>query len=123
MNLLSKTQTEQHLLRLEKFTVKTNQLISATISNINNGYSYLWNLPDVELQDVLQNLLDNGKLVQLFENHYLAATSLNAIQDGTGASGGRALAIAGREFTVTDGVVAVIPLPEPEPEHQILPEE
>lgn len=114
MNLIQKTSTTEHLLKLEKISAKTNQLVNAAIMSLNDGYKYLWSLPDDQLQSVLQALLDNGKLVELFETHYFAATSLNGIQDASGVSGNRAIAVAGREFTVDNGTVTVIPLPEQE---------
>ena len=69
------------------------------------------------LEDVLQELLNTGKLQELFVNHYTTATGLNGIQDATGYSGVRAMAVAGREFVIDEnGKVTLVPLPIPEPE-------
>ena len=122
MQLINKTTTTQHLLTIEKQASKINNLVSATIAALNNSYKYLWGLPDAELQAVLQELLNTGKLEELFVNHYTAATSLNTIQDNTGASGARAIAVAGREFEIDEfGTLTVVPLPEPEPIIEELP--
>jgi hypothetical protein len=121
MNLLNKTTTDRHILQIERYVQKTNRLISAAISSLNSGHSYLWSLPDDELLSVLQSLHDSGNLVGLFTNHYLTATSLNTIQDNTGASGVRAIAVAGRNVEIVDGTVSFVAPPEPEeqPEEDI----
>ena len=114
MKLLQTTTTENHLLKIEQHVQKTNRMINAAINSLNEGYNYLWGLPDNELQDVLQTLLNAGKLQALFENHYITATSLNTIQDNTGAGGARAIAVAGREFEIDEfGTLTIVPLPEP----------
>ena len=115
MNLLNKTTTQTHILQLEKFADTENRAIAAAISVLNNSYHYLWSLPDNELVDVLQELLNTGKLQSLFENHYVTAINLNAIQDNTEYSGPRAIAVAGREFEVSpEGIVSLVYPPEPE---------
>lgn len=114
MNLLNKTTTDRHILQIERYVQKTNRLISAAICSLNSGHSYLWSLSDEELLDVLQSLHNSGNLVGLFTNHYLTATSLNTIQDNTGAGGVRAIAVAGRDVQIVDGVVSLVAVPDPE---------
>jgi len=117
MNLLNKTTTQSHILKLEKFAETENRAIAAAISVLNSSYRYLWGMPDDELQAVLQELLNTGKLQDLFMNHYVAATSLNTIQDSSSYHGDRAIAVAGREFEVSEeGIVTVVPIFVPEEE-------
>jgi hypothetical protein len=122
MKLLNTTTTERHLLKIEQCIKKTNRLVAASIAALNEGYYYLWSLPDEELQEVLQTLLDNGKLQELFTNHYLTAVSLNEIQDRTDAYGGRAIAAAGREFIIEDGQIVLIISETPEIEEDDEPD-
>ncbi len=116
MKLLQSDKTTEHILKIQEYAETTNRAINAAIVALNNAYNYSWNLPDDELRDVLQMLLDNGKLQELFQNHYITATALNTIQNSTGYIGDRAIAVAGREFTIEDGVITLVALPTPQSE-------
>ena len=114
MKLTPKTKTLETIDKLENYILQTNKIISAAIININQGHKELWSLPDNEVEEVLQQLLENGTLRQLFENHYICATYLNLIQDNTGSGGPRAIAKAGKEYILTDeGKIKIVPWVDP----------
>jgi hypothetical protein len=70
------------------------------------------------LTAVLQKLYDNNQLLSLFTNHEYSATALNEIKSRANSEGVTAIAVAGREFEIVDGVVSLIVkeviTPEPE---------
>lgn len=127
MDLLTKTQTQRHILKLEEYGKTINGLLAAAIVNLNESHRYLWSLPDDQCNAVLQQLLEDGKLEKLFVDHHYAATSLNKIQDNSDFAGQRAVDTAGRQFTVDNGVITLVvpvapvvePIIEPIPEDPV----
>ena len=115
MDITNKTQLDKDLQLLEDAQTTFGNAINAAIFTLNLCYDALWKLPEDRLLAVLQRLYDDGTLQPLFLNHYSTATGLNAAQDILGGGRSKAIAIAGRELTVSeDGVVsfAVIPIVE-----------
>lgn len=108
MDLLTKTQTQKHILKLEEYGKTINGLLAAAIVNLNESHRYLWSLPDAECAAVLQQLLEDGKLEKLFTDHYVAATALNDIQDRSSFDGIRANNTAGKQISIEDGVVSIV---------------
>jgi hypothetical protein len=82
--------------------------VIAAKDELNRAHSQTWNLPDDRLLAILQELYNRGKLEEVFTNHYIAATSLNAILTSAGYGGSLAIATAAREFEVTDGVISLV---------------
>lgn len=117
MNLTNRTTLEKNLGNIEASAARALRSVAAAMQTLNRSYHELWSLPDEELGPLLQKLLDDGKLQELFNKHYTVATSLNAILDSEAYAGERAVAVPGRAFTVTpEGAVELEPLPQPEPE-------
>jgi len=108
MKLQQKTTLQQNIEKIETANNTTLLAVSAAVSALNNSYKSFWNLPDAELLELLQYLFGNGKLQEVFTNHYIAATSLNAILASAGYGGSLAIATAAREFEVTDGVISLV---------------
>jgi hypothetical protein len=113
MNLLQKNKTEDNIISIEAHVARTTSIISGAIRALNDGYNALWNLKIDELTSVLQYLYDNGKIGELFTNHYITATYLNTIQDSTNTGGVRAISTPRYQIEVIDGVVRVV-IPEVE---------
>lgn len=113
MNILEKTQLQSDIENLEKRISKTLSSLEFTASQLNLAYKSVWDLPDARLQELLQTLVDSGKFEEIFGIHAKSAAYINELVD---AAGGKLKALegAGREYTIEDGVVTVIPLPEPE---------
>lgn len=116
MNIIPKTQIEIDIQAIEDASATFSNAVNAAIFTLNLAYDALWKLPDDRLVAVLQRLYDAGKLMELFTDHNFSAVNLNEIQDKAQASGQRAIAVAGREFTIVDGVISLVPLPTPEPQ-------
>jgi hypothetical protein len=115
MKLTNQTTLQTNLLKIENTAKDFLRTVVAATQSLNNSYYSLWKLPDDQLTEVLQHLLNEGKLEDVFTKHYIAATSLNNILDGGEYVGVRAIAIAGREFEISEeGVLTVVPLPIPE---------
>lgn len=115
MTIIPKTQTEKDIQIIEDASATFSNAVNAAIFTLNLAYDALWKLPDDRLVAVLQRLYDAGKLMELFTDHNFSAVNLNEIQDKAQANGPRAIAVAGREFTIVDGVISLVPLPLPEP--------
>jgi hypothetical protein len=116
MNLTNKTQTDKDIEMLEDSASQSLRIVIGAAQTLNRSYRSAWSLPDERLQPLLQQLLVTDKLTEVFTKHQTAATALNVILDSEGYAGERAIAVAGREFTVdADGVLTLAPIPELEP--------
>ena len=115
MNITDKTQLQINLDNLEKRVSKATQALQNAANTLNVAYDAVWSLPEDQLLECLQELVNTNKFEQIFGVHETAATSINSILDTVGAAGVRAKVGAARAYTITDGVVALESLPEPEP--------
>lgn len=119
MNIKPKTQLDKNFEKIDEATNTTLLAVNGAVHALNNSYWALWNLPDDELKAALQDLLNIGKLQEVFEKHYLTATNLNAILDVAEFGTVRAIFVPAREFVIDEnGIVDLVvpPAPEPEPE-------
>ena len=114
MNITNKTQTQKNLDNLEKRVNKATLALAQTANALNDAYICVWSLPDEQLRELLQYLVDNNRLEEIFTIHAQSAASVNALLEAIGYSNVRAKEGAGREYAILDGVVEIIPLPEPE---------
>ena len=113
MSILKSSQTDMDIQALERAATNTTLALQSTILTLNNAHSALWSLPDERLINVLQALLDAGRLQEVFTMHYTAATALNQAAEAAG-SDLRAIAEVGRKFTVTAlGKVELVVPPAP----------
>lgn len=115
MNITNKTQTQKNLDNLEKRVNKATLALAQTANALNDAYSCVWSLPDEQLRELLQYLVDNNRLEEIFTIHAQSAASVNTLLEAIDYNGVRAKEGAGREYTIVDGIVEIIPLPEPEP--------
>ena len=109
MKLTDKTQTELDIEKIEKSAENFGRSIESAIFNLNESYRMLWDLPDTELENVLNALSQNGRLQNLFEDHYFAATSLNLIAEKIGGISSIASHSLGRELVTDNGYISVVP--------------
>jgi hypothetical protein len=107
MNITDKTQLQLNLDNLEKRVSKATQALQNAANTLNVAYDAVWGLPEDELLECLQELVNTNKFEQIFGIHENAATSINALLDAVGAAGVRAKVGAARAYTITDGVVAL----------------
>ena len=114
MNITNKTQNEKNLDTLEKRVNKATLALAQIANALNAAYECVWTLPDEQLRELLQSLLDNNKLQSVFDIHAQSAVSVNALLDAIDYSGARAKEGAGREYAIINGVVEIIPFQEPE---------
>ena len=126
---LKLTTAQRHILRIQSDEEKAHQAFDAAAITLGNGYEYVWALPDVELQGVLQELYDTpapepfgNELRRLLTRHYMAATALNAIRSAAERPGVRCAGTAPRAWNTTDGRIELIPLPLPQPEPETEPQ-
>jgi hypothetical protein len=114
MNLITKQQIDIDIASIEASATTFLNAVNATIDSLNNSHRVFWSLPDDRLTAVLQKLYDNDQLIPLFANHEYSATSLNEIKSRANAEGITAIAVAGKEFQIVDGVIslAVKPIAE-----------
>jgi hypothetical protein len=113
MKITQTTTKQDNISRIEKSTEKTTRLINIAIDSLNESYRALWSLPDEELREVLQEMINEGTMASIFTAHYVTATALNTIQEHSGETN-RAIAIAGREYVIEDNIITITPLPIPE---------
>jgi hypothetical protein len=109
MKLISKTQTELNIEEIEKSAEMFANAINTAIVTLNLSYEKLWNLPDDQLESVLNTLAQNNKLQSLFENHNFAANSLNSIAEKVGSVPTNAINFLGRELKFDDnGIISIV---------------
>lgn len=112
MTLESKTQLQKNLSSIDIHVERTAMDIKNAILNLNASHSALWNLPDDQLTECLQYLLNNGLLQSVFEKHYKTAISLNELAK-TAEIPERAIAKIGKEFIIDEyGTVSLPPPPD-----------
>jgi len=115
MNITNKTTLQRNLDALERRATKTIQALQHTANALNAAYDSIWSLPEDQLLECLQTLVDTNKFEEIFGVHLAAATGINSLLDAVEASGARAKVGVGRPYLITDGVVS-FPTPEPLPE-------
>lgn len=120
MDIVTKTQLQQDLEKIQLDAVQSEEAIENAISKLNDTHRNFWNLPDDRLESVLQHMVDENLLDSVFMAHLNSATDLNKLATDLDLSK-RAIVGPAREFTVTDGIVTLTPIPvtildsEPEP--------
>jgi len=107
MNLITKQQIDIDIANIEASATTFLNAINAAIHSLNNSHQVFWNLPDDRLTAVLQKLYDNNQLMSLFANHEYSATALNEIKIRANSKGCEAIAVAGREFQIVNGVISL----------------
>jgi len=109
MKLQQKSILQQNIETIEETIQTTLRAVSSAVHALNLAYKALWELPDDQLTELLQHLLTTGKLEEVFTSHYISAINLNQILDNGEYGGVRAVAVAGREFTIDQfGTVALV---------------
>lgn len=117
MNIKPKTQLDKNFEKIDEATKTTLLAVHSAIIALNQSYQALWGLPEDELKAVLQEMVNIGKLQEVFEKHYLTATNLNAILDAGEFAGTRAIFVPAKDFTIDEnGIVDFVVPPAPEPE-------
>jgi hypothetical protein len=108
MKLTSKTQTELNIEEIEKSAEIFANAVNTAIVTLNLSYGKLWNLPNDQLENVLNTLAQNGKLQPLFEDHNFAANSLNSIAEKVGGISNVAINTLGRELEINNGIISIV---------------
>lgn len=110
MQLINKTQAQLDIESLENKVAKTLLSLKVAATQLNHAYNSVWSLSDDRLQALLQALVDANKFDEIFTLHAQSAASINALLV---AAGEKAIAKegAGREYTIIDGIVAIVPIP------------
>lgn len=114
MQLINKTQAQLDIQSLENKVAKAVLSLKSAAMQLNYAYNSVWSLPDDRLQALLQALVDANKFDEIFTLHAQSAASINALLV---AAGEKAVAKegAGREYTITGGMVTIIPIIDPAP--------
>lgn len=106
---------------MEQASINAAQAISAAVVALNIAYDAAWSLPDERLQAVMQALCDttipgspSHQLDMVFGLHQMTALGLNQVLDSAQVQGQRAKSVAGREYTVEEGLVILVPIPLPD---------
>lgn len=103
---ITKSQLQKNLERLDEYTHRLEKLIPHLAVALNDGHKFLWDLPDDQLTEVLEYLIESERIVEVFTKHELTASHLNAMLDSDQAIIGR-----GREFEIAeDGKVTLEPV-------------
>jgi hypothetical protein len=109
MKLIDKTKTISNIEEIERSAETFANAINSAIYTLNLSYKTLWDLPDDELEQVLNTLSQNGKLQTLFEDHNFAANSLNSIANKIGNTSSTAINSLGKEIQVDEnGAISII---------------
>lgn len=117
MKLTTKTQTELAIEEIEKSAETFANAINSAIVALNLSYNKLWDLPDDQLESVLNTLSQNDKLQPLFEDHNFVANALNSIAEKVGSVSNVALNTLGRQLNIDDaGNITIVSQIEPQSE-------
>ena len=117
MKLTTKTQTELNIEEIEKSAETFANAINSAIVTLNLSYSKLWDLPDDQLESVLNTLAQNDKLQSLFEDHNFTANALNSIAEKVGNISEIARNTLGRQLNIDDaGNITIASQVEPQSE-------
>lgn len=79
-----KTKLQINLENLDRYANQIPEIISYLIQNLNESYWQLWCLPEDELTEVLQHLLNSGKLSEVLTKHNVTGNALNDISVALG---------------------------------------
>jgi hypothetical protein len=112
MKLINKTKTVTNIEDIERSITAFSNAISSAAYMLNLSYNSLWNLPDDELEDVLNELSSNDNLQNLFEDHHFAANALNSIAEKIGIPNTtRAISAPAKQLNFDDsGIITVTSL-------------
>jgi len=108
MKILNQTQGEKDIITLQAGINRALRAVITAKDELNRAHAETWSLPEDRLIIILQSLYDSGKLIEMFENHYIAATAINTILDSVEYVGNRAIAKAAKEIAVEDGQVSFV---------------
>jgi hypothetical protein len=115
--LLELSPVEQDVQNLARQIDGTAFCFAQLVLQMNRMHAAAWALPDARLEAML-NRLGRAKVEALVAKNAAAAAAVNAILDGAGNSGPRAISTPGRTFTWEGTNVVLAPVPTPEPEDQ-----
>jgi hypothetical protein len=116
MQIIQETILDKNLNRIKELISVSVSTFAASAKSLNNTLGGFWNLPDSELEELL-NRMGIQKVAEVFTAHNFAANSVNKILDDAEYEGERAITTALREFTVDPetGYISIVPIPEFEP--------
>ena len=69
---------------------KATQALQNAANTLNVAYDAVWGLPENQLLECLQELVNTNKFEEIFGVHEAAATSINSLLDAVQAPGVRA---------------------------------
>jgi hypothetical protein len=124
MKITNKTQVQINLDRLETRVEKAVMALQLVANCLNSAYESVWSLPDDQLAELCQTLLNEGRFEEVFTVHLKAATYVNELLTDSGVAGIRAKEGAGKPYIITpEGQFIVNPPPpieSPDPEEEIV---
>jgi hypothetical protein len=111
--LLELSPVEQHKHNLARQIDGTAYQFTQLVLQMNRMHASAWALPTADVEALL-NDIGAAKVQELVAKNAAAATAVNAILDGAGNTGPRALVAPGRHYTINEetGYITVTPLPE-----------
>jgi len=112
-SLLPMDGTQRNLAQLDRDISGASYYLDLYIASLARVHASVWGKPDAELAAML-TAVGPDRVAQLVALHAAAATAANQIAEAAGVSA-RAPVEPTREFSFSNGVASVVPLPEPEP--------
>jgi hypothetical protein len=109
-SLLPMDSTQRNLAQLDRDISGASYYLGLYIQSLSRVHASVWGKPDAELEAMLTAVGPEG-VAQLVALHAAAATAANSIAEAAGVSA-RAPVEPSREFSFTNGVAVVVPLPE-----------
>jgi hypothetical protein len=124
IDLINKSQAQKDVEQVNSTLYPVIQNIIAAIRALNNSRQFFWSLPDDRLNSIFAEI-GTEKLQAVFENHKASAELLNELARRCGVDVVAEIG-AMRKLLIVDGLVQVVPEPEPQiepkPEPQVEPE-
>lgn len=102
MKLITKTPLQQNIESIESAANTAILAAASAVHALNNSFNVFWDLPDDELTELLQYLLDQGELINVFRKHGESAVALNKILDDGEYTGIRAISEISRKFIINE---------------------
>lgn len=109
----NKPQLENNLERIDAPIRRIENRVKACIHDLNESFNNFWKLPDDQINEILA-FHGVQEITKIFTAHFEYGIAFNKLLEERGVATPRAILEKPRELEMIDGVLKVVPLPEPE---------
>jgi hypothetical protein len=115
------TTLQANLSKIDAPIQRIEKRIAACINDLNESFRAFWNLPDEQINEILEYYGVEATQA-IFGVHNVNGAAFNKLLEDRGISTPRVILTAPRELQIVDGNLQVVPLPEPEVVEEVVEE-